>query len=77
MDKRSPTAHIHQNHLTYPDKIATYDIDVREEMKKIFSTDPRFVILSENYPHEFVLARMERDYNVINSIDGFNIYERK
>lgn len=77
MDKRSPTAHIHQNHLTYPDKIATYDIDVEEEMAKIFFTDPRFVILSENYPHDFVLERMARDYQTISTIDGFNIYQRK
>lgn len=77
LDKRSPTAHIHQNHLTYPDKIATYNIDVKEEMVKIFSTDPKFVILSKNYPHDFVLERMDKEYNAISTIDGFNIYEKK
>lgn len=77
LDKRSPTPHIHQNHLTYPDKIATYDIDVRAEMDKIFATDPRFVILSVTYPHDFVVQRMERDYAAIRTIDGFNIYEKK
>ena len=77
MDKRSPTAHIHQNHLTYPDGIATYNIDVKAEMVKIFSTRPSFVILSHNYPHDFVLERMDRDYKIINQIDGFNIYREK
>ncbi len=76
MDKRSPTPHIHQNHLTYPDKIATYNVDVRKEMDRIFSTEPTYVILSQNYPHDFVLERMKRDYETINTIDGFNIYQK-
>ena len=77
MNKKSPTPHIHQNHLTYPEKIATYEIDVEKEMDRIFKSDPQYVILTGNYPHEFVLDRMERDYTLIQSIDGYNIYLKR
>lgn len=77
MDKKSPTPHIHQNHLTYPDKIATYEIDVEAEMDKIFATDPRFVILKQNYPHDFVNKRMERDYLEVKVISDYRIFKRK
>ncbi len=77
MDKTSPTAHIHQNHLTYPNKIATYKVNVKDEMEKIFASKAKFVTLSKNYPHDFVLERMDKEYELVNTIDGFNIYRIK
>ncbi len=74
MDKQSPTPHIHQNHLTYPSKIATYEIDIEKEMNRILDTRPHFIILSERYPHSFVLQRVSADYEVLENIQGFHIY---
>lgn len=75
-DLRSPTPHIHQNHLTYPDKIATYKVNVKEEMNRIFATDPRFVILSKKWPHEDVLRKMDSEYQLIKTIEKYRIYEK-
>lgn len=75
-DKISPTPYIHSTVLTKESNLQTLNIDLENELNRIYDSKPDIIILSEEYPYDWFKGRVIENYELIGQVREFGVYRR-
>ncbi|MFT4737094.1 MAG: 4-amino-4-deoxy-L-arabinose transferase-like glycosyltransferase [Cyclobacteriaceae bacterium] len=76
-DKKSPTPYIHSSLMLQDSHIQTLDIDVKEELDRIYSDRPDLIILSKNYRYQWFQEQVRAEYQIVGEVSKYEIYSIK
>lgn len=76
-DKKSPTKYIHPTLTVFPHHIQELGIDIKSELNQILDNEPTYVVLSDRYPHDWFIRRVQSAYQLMGDLEKYSVYKIK
>jgi len=76
-DKKSPTPYVHSSILLKDKHLRTLEIDVVDELTRVYATHPDIIILSKKYRQPWFKEMVQKEYSVFETVGNFDLYRKE
>ncbi len=77
LDKKSPTPYVHRSLLWDPRLREVLKIDLKNETEKILKVNPKYILLTEDPPDNYLLRQILANYQLLHRFDHGDLLYQK